>query len=59
MCSVGIYYNVYRFKNYETIRNGQRDETVRHAEKYARQRNGAKYSESENKIDNFTKELND
>jgi hypothetical protein len=34
MCSVGMYYNVYRFKkNNEAIRNGQSDVTVKHTEK--------------------------
>jgi len=31
VCSVGIYYNVYRLKNNKTIQNGQRDVTVEHS----------------------------
>ena len=33
MCSKGIYYNVYHFKNKVTIRSGQRDVTVKHVER--------------------------
>ena len=34
LCSIGIYYNVYRFKNNETIRNvnSQRGVAVKHTE---------------------------
>ena len=47
MCSVGIYYNVYRFKNNDTIQKGQRDITVKHTEKTGN------VNASENKNDNF------
>ena len=33
VCSVGIYYNVYHFKNNEAIRNSQSGVTVKHTEK--------------------------
>jgi hypothetical protein len=47
--SVGIYQNVYHFKNieFETIQKGQRDITVKHTEKMGN------VNESENKNDNF------
>ena len=56
MCSKGIYYNVYHFKNKVTIRSGQRDVTVKHVERGSENEMAGTVM-SENKNNNFTKKL--